>query len=249
MPELISFIPRAWVEFVDPDNPNQVFRCDLTWLTSRWECIYGRGCRGIVAGRSDAGCCALGAHFTESADEERVAAYVAELDDTTWQFKAIADAQGWVETDDSDDEPSRKTRLIDGACILQNRPGFAGGEGCALHTLALRTGRAITMTKPDVCWQLPLRRSYRWIDRVDGSQYLEISITEFGRDGWGPGGEDLDWYCSANIEAHHGPEPVYRSCRAELIELMGEPAYAQLVSYCEESEAAGLLRHPADPVA
>ncbi|NEE60032.1 DUF1631 domain-containing protein, partial [Streptomyces sp. SID8455] len=38
---------RAWVEFPDPGDDEQVFRCDLTWLTSRWTCIFGSGCQGI----------------------------------------------------------------------------------------------------------------------------------------------------------------------------------------------------------
>ena len=44
--------PRAWVEFPDPADAEQVFRCDLTWLTSRWTCIFGRGCQGIEADRA-----------------------------------------------------------------------------------------------------------------------------------------------------------------------------------------------------
>ena len=67
----------------------------------------------------------------------------------------------------------------------------------------------------------------------DDSTYLEVTIGEYDRRGWGPGGHDLDWYCSANPQAHVGREPVYRSSRAELVELMGEPAYAELVVRCE----------------
>ncbi len=79
MPEVDLVFPRAWVEFRDPADPQQVFRCDLTWLTSSWTCIFGRGCRGIVAGRPDDGCCTLGAHFSDAEDEARVAAYVDRL--------------------------------------------------------------------------------------------------------------------------------------------------------------------------
>ncbi|HEV7628801.1 MAG TPA: hypothetical protein VGO89_20105, partial [Streptomyces sp.] len=32
---------RAWVEFPDPADDEQLFRCDLTWLTSRWNCVFG----------------------------------------------------------------------------------------------------------------------------------------------------------------------------------------------------------------
>ena len=53
-------IPRTWVELPDPghdpdlepDGPAQVFRVDLTWLTSRWTCVFGRGCGGIARSRA-----------------------------------------------------------------------------------------------------------------------------------------------------------------------------------------------------
>ena len=49
MPEVPLDFARAWVEFPDPADADQSFRCDLTWLTSRWECIFGNGCQGIYA--------------------------------------------------------------------------------------------------------------------------------------------------------------------------------------------------------
>ena len=70
---------RAWVEFPDPADDEQVFRCDLTWLTSRWNCVFGSGCQGIQAGRAADGCCTLGAHFSDEDDEKRVAEHVARL--------------------------------------------------------------------------------------------------------------------------------------------------------------------------
>ncbi|MCI4361418.1 MAG: hypothetical protein L3J91_06900, partial [Thermoplasmata archaeon] len=54
-------------------------------------------------------------------------------------------------------EPS-VTRIVDEACIFLNRPGFPGGAGCALHRAALEQGERPLDWKPDVCWQLPLRR-------------------------------------------------------------------------------------------
>lgn len=71
--------PRAWVEFPDPADDEQVFRCDLTWLTSRWTCIFGSGCQGIEAGRASDGCCTLGAHFSDDDDEKRVATHAERL--------------------------------------------------------------------------------------------------------------------------------------------------------------------------
>ena len=242
VPEVPLDFPRAWVELPDPDEPDQVFRCDLTWLTSRWTCVFGQGCQGIYAERPTDGCCTLGAHFSDKADERRVGRFAAELTPETWQLHR----KRWVETDE---DGARKTRVVDGACVFLNRPGFPAGEGCALHALAARTGRHFLETKPDVCWQLPLRRSYRTVERPDGTSYLEVSIGEYDRRGWGPGGHDLDWYCTGNTEAHGGREPVYLSSRAELRELMGAAAYDELARMCEERLAARRLPapHPADP--
>ena len=222
-------IPRTWVEFTDPAEPGQRFRCDLTWLTSSWTCIYGNGCRGIYADRPDDGCCTLGAHFTDRADMRRVRAAVAELGPDEWQMHDLGQDGKWTEKEDGD----LKTRVVDGACIFLNRPGFPAGDGCALHQHAVRQGLEPHTVKPDVCWQLPIRRTYRTVELPDESSYLEVSIAEYDRRGWGPGGHDLDWYCSGNPEAHVGREPVYRSNRGELVELMGQAAYDVLVVRCE----------------
>ncbi len=150
---------RDWVEFVDPADGAHLVRADLTWLLSSWTCVYGRGCQGIVEGRADDGCCTHGAFWSDDDDEQRVRAAAAELDPEHWQHAATGSALGVAETDELDGEPAGRTRLVDGACVFLNRPGFAGGEGCALHALALRTGRHPLETKPDVCWQLPVRRT------------------------------------------------------------------------------------------
>ena len=138
MPEASLDIPRTWAEFPDPADAGQRFRVDLTWLTSSWTCIFGSGCRGIYADRPDDGCCTLGAHFTDDDDLERVRAVVAELGEDEWQHhpghgkrgdKDPARRSAWTEVDEEGD---RKTKVVDGACIFHNRPGFPAGAGCAL---------------------------------------------------------------------------------------------------------------------
>ena len=164
----------------DPADAEQVFRCDLTWLTSSWTCIFGNGCPGIYADAPDAGCCTLGAHFSDKDDEKRVAEWVDRLDDEQLgaplrrrsASAARSRRKGWVETDD---EGERKTRVVGGACIFHNSRDFAGGYGCALHHLALREDVHFVETKPDVCWQLPMRRTFRDVERTDGTTYTEVS--------------------------------------------------------------------------
>ena len=245
MPEVGLDFARAWVEFADPDDPEQVYRCVLTWLTSRWTCIFGRGCRGIYADRPDDGCCTLGAHFSDKDDVRRVKRYAKRLTDEDWQFRSEARRNGWL---DKDDEGSPKTRVHDGACIFLNRPGFPAGAGCALHTYALRHGLHPLETKPDVCWQLPLRRTFRTVDRPDGTTYTETSIGEYDRRGWGAGGHDFHWYCTGNTEAHVGVDPVYVANAPELVQLMGQKAFDELVRHCEAHLRARsrVASHPAD---
>ena len=147
--------------------------------------------------------------------------------------------------------PSRSTasRRASSTTARTSPPNGQGGAGCALHALALRQGRHPLETKPDVCWQLPIRRTFRTVELQDGTSYTEVSITEYDRRGWGPGGHDLDWYCSGNTEAHNAPEPLYVGSEAELVELMGRAAYDELVTHCEAHLASrsALAIHPADP--
>ncbi len=248
--------PRAWVEFPDPADPEQVFRCDLTWLTSRWQCIFGRGCQGIAGDRVEEGCCTLGAHFSDEDDERRVAEHVARLTPELWQYHAEGHGRrGWVESPDEDEdedgESERRTRRVEGACIFHNRPGFAAGAGCALHLLALREGREPLETKPDVCWQLPVRRTFEWVEQPDGEQLLYVTIGEYDRRGWGPGGHDLHWWCTGASSAHGAGEPLYVSYRPELTEMMGKKGYDALADHCAHrlsSQLPLLAPHPADPL-
>jgi hypothetical protein len=249
VPEVALDFPRAWVEFPDPENAEQLFRCDLTWLCSRWQCVWGSGCQGIRPGRAADGCCTLGAHFSDTDDEKRVKAAAKRLTPEGWQFHAEGVRRGKLNVIEVDEDGDRQTRVHDGACIFLNRPGFAGGEGCALHGLALKEGRHPLETKPDVCWQLPIRRTYDWVERPDDTKVLVVSIGEYDRRGWGPGGHELNWWCTGNTEAHTAFEPVYVSYRPELVELMGQAAYDLLAEQCEAHLASRrpFAPHPADP--
>jgi hypothetical protein len=258
MAELPLGGPRHWLEFPDPEDisrdPAVVYRMDLTWLTSRWTCIFGSGCPGIYADRPDDGCCSLGAHYADEQDRLRVEGLARELGGDEWQFREVGLSDGVSELDG---EGEAKTRVIEGACVFLNRPGFAGGAGCVLHRLALERGLPLTSTKPEVCWQLPIRRSYAEATRPDGTAYTVVEIAEYDRRGWGEGGHDLDWYCTTAVEAHVGAQPVYLSCRAELVELVGQPAYDVMAEHCRARERAllalalgsrppaGLAPHPA----
>ncbi len=255
-PEVPPDFAREWVEFPDPADPGHRVRADLTWLASAWTCVFGRGCAGVVAGRPDDGCCSHGAFFTDADDLARVTAAVADLTDEDWQLAPVG-RTGWTEEDRADEEPaadgadpvrSLRTRLVDGACVFLNRRGFPGGAGCALHRMAVREELHPLLTKPDVCWQLPVRREQEHVERPDGSTVLVTTIGEFDRRGWGPGGADLHWWCTGSPAAHVSAEPLVRTYAAELTALLGAPAYAELRRLTEARLDLGLVApHPASP--
>ena len=252
-PEVELDFAREWYEFTDPDNADHVISADLTWLLSHWTCVFGTpACQGIIAGRPDDGCCSHGAFLSDDEDREKLDAAVKLLTPQDWQFskkglkKAGKKHPGYLEDDELEDEPAVRTRRHDGACIFLNRPGFAGGAGCALHIMALRKGLEPLTVKPDVCWQLPIRRTQEWADRPDGTQVLRTVITEYDRRGWGEGGHDLEWYCSGSPDAHVGQRPVWQSYAAELTELLGAAAYDELSRHCKRRAGLGLIAiHPA----
>ncbi|MFT3901059.1 MAG: hypothetical protein QM728_12570 [Gordonia sp. (in: high G+C Gram-positive bacteria)] len=256
-PEADLDFPREWYEFADPDDPEHWVRADLTWLCSHWTCVFGTpACHGIIEGRPDDGCCSHGAYLSDADDRARLEASVAMLGPDDWQLRDIGGGgdplgpNGYLVEDEDDDGPALKTRVHDGACVFLNRPGFAKGAGCALHGMALRRGLEPLTVKPDVCWQLPVRRTQEWEDRPDGTQILVDTITEYDRRGWGEGGHDLAWYCSGSPEAHVGAKQVWESYAPELTELIGASAYAVLADACRRRSALGLLAvHPATTAA
>jgi len=240
--------PREWIEFLDPDDDKHLVRADLTWLLSRWTCVFGSACHGIVAGRAQDGCCSHGAFFTDADDENRVKAAAAKLTPETWQHHRRG-FKNYTEMDTIDGaKPARRTAVqsADGPCVFLNNADFSGGGGCALHAQALRDGVHPLAYKPDVCWQLPVRREQDWIKRADGTKLLQSTLTEFDRRGWGPGGHDLDWWCTSSPDAHVGSDPMYVSYAPELTALIGQAAYGRLAELCDARLESGLIAvHPA----
>ena len=236
---------RDWVEFINPASPEEIFKCDMTWLTSYWQCIYGNGCCGIDADKPDAGCCSDGAYYTSKDDEARTLKAAKKLSKATWQFYDQARPKksgGKLQISEIGLDKDRKTKKIKNSCIFLNRtdykaPGFTGSPGCVLHHLAEKEGVHVVETKPDICWQLPLRRSWETRE-VGDSSITVVVIGEYERSSWGEGGADFDWYCTSNSEAHTGKLPVYKSSKVELLTMMGKSGYEELAKLCDSRMAA-----------
>ena len=229
---------REWVTFDDPDEDGRRWQIDVTFLLSSWQCIFGCGCQGVLTERAPElvqGCCSYGAHFSDRKDRDHVNRAAKELTADEWQFRKVGREKGiYAKAGKDEGKIDWRTRLVDDACIFLNRPGFPGGPGCALHLHALRHGIHHSDVKPEVCWQLPLRR----IDEEQEDGTVVSTLTEFAREGWGEGGDDFEWWCTEAPEAFTGSQPVYRSLAVELKKMLGAKLYRRVVEYLDERRRA-----------
>jgi hypothetical protein len=203
------------------DDGDTVWRFDEGFLGSNWTCIWGRGCLGILDEPAEAlgqGCCSVGAELTDEDEARLLSAYAAMLQPEQFQHHVAAEAGIFS------DERRMATRVVDGACIFLNRPGFPGGAGCALHLAAVEAGEAPLEWKPSVCWQLPVRVD--WAPTDDGRE--SATVRAWSRADWGDEGETMAWCCTEGDRAYVGDRPVVESLEEELTELVGREVYVEL---------------------
>lgn len=229
---------HEWVSFEDPEE-ERTYMFDVSYMLSNWMCIYGQGCQGILEEASPElmqGCCSFGAHFIDADDVKTVKKSSKRLTAKNWQFKAKADEKGWSKTDKSG---TVTTKLVDGACIFLNRPGFEGGVGCALHIGATEAGERPMDWKPDVCWQVPMRSQ----DTTDEDGHVVTFIREWKRRDWGEGGHEFHWWCNDDRLAFVGDKPVYKYLKDEISEMVGDKVYTLLAIELDKRKSTA-VGHP-----
>ena len=243
---------HEFVSFEDPTE-ERTWAFDVTFLVSNWQCIFGAGCQGVYSEEAtdlEEGCCSHGAHLVDRADRKNLREHTLRLSDEQWQFRKLAlNAQGGAtKTTEKNDDGVHVTRTVEGACIFLNRPSFPGGSGCALHRAALDANERPLDWKPEVCWQLPLRR----FDDKDSYGHVTSTIREWKRRDWGEGGAEFHWWCTDAPDAFVGKTPVWESSKDELIAMVGSEVYAELAKFLRartKELAKGLattfLPHPA----
>jgi len=245
---------HEWVSFED-DEEERTWVFDVTFLTSNWTCIFGAGCQGVLTGPAPEmvqGCCSYGAHFTDADDIAKIEQLAGQLPGEFWQFRDRGvTKKGAVRIARVNKDGDTVTRQADGACIFLNRPGWKTGAGCALHQWAEATDQRPLDVKPNVCWQLPLRRE----DAEDGDGHVTSTVRQWDRKHWGAGGDEFHWWCTESHEAFVGVAPVYETLRDELVELCNEKVVDKLTAYlrarvASSTPAAGsggtvFLPHPA----
>jgi len=230
-------VEQRFVEILDADGRTR-WRVDRGFLTSRWRCIWGQGCQGIedvAAPELHRGCCSVGARLANEEEAMTIAALGACLLPEQFQYFEQAAYHGVFEPAGSGEGGSgnagwqnsgwQNTRVIDGACIFLNRPGWPGGMGCALHLAAQDDGVDPLDYKPGVCGRLPLRVE-TLPDGPQGEPSFELRA--WRRDDWGPGGQTMAWWCTEADECFDAAEPVLDSLAEPLRRLVGEDTFQRL---------------------
>lgn len=200
------------------------WRFERDFLTSNWTCVWGNGCQGILPERADhlgQGCCSIGAGLDEGDESRAIGALAAMIPLELFEQHAAAEAGGIYRDDDR-----THTRVVDGACIFFNRPGFPGGTGCALHLAAVAEGEPVTDWKPSVCWQLPLR--VEWAPDADAGGAEIATVRRWTRTDWGEQGRTMAWCCTEEPEPYVGDRPVVDSLADELEAITGAEVFVEL---------------------
>jgi hypothetical protein len=232
---------HEWVSFADHKR-QRTWMFDVTFLESNWTCIFGNGCQGVLTEASPElvqGCCSYGAHFSDEKDRRRVEKAAKRLTEDQWQFKA----KGKNGTTKVKKNGEMTTRLVEDACIFLNRPDFHRGAGCALHVMAIDNEESYIPLKPEVCWQLPLRRD----DDVQDDGHVITRISQWSRSDWGAGGDEFHWWCTEDDLAFVGASRVIDSMREELVAMVTQPVYDELLAYMDRRKKqpkGTLLPHP-----
>jgi hypothetical protein len=222
---------HEWLSF-DDEGEERTWRFDVTFLESRWTCIFGAGCQGVLTEPSPElvqGCCSYGAHLVDDDDAAKVLAAAERLTSEDWQFADEA-PEALIAKNEAGD---LVTALVDDACVFLNRPDFERGAGCAFHVAAERAGEHYVAWKPEVCWQLPLRRE----DEVGVDGFVTTSIGQWDRRHWGEGGDEFAWWCTEDPAAFVGRERVVDAMAVELTEMVGARAYERLLAALDARQA------------
>lgn len=245
-----NYLPESvheWLEFADPDDPDEFFRIDLTFFLSHYNCIYGRGCPSIKLQKTEdesVGCCSQGASFCSQEDYENVADQVEKLTYADCANLDHVNEHGWFVRAPSG--YARNLRKLGNKCIFANPVPTEPGDppmGCSFHHLADRLGVSFVKTKPETCWKVPMF----FDEQLTTSGNTVTIIGAMTRAEWGgslPQDWDddsdvarssyLGWWCMDTPDAYNGDRPYYQTNKEELTEVMGAAAYEYMCKLIAE---------------
>ena len=144
----------------------------------------------------------LGAHFTDRTTSRRVRPSSADLD-------AHHPGHGLRGDKDLSRRGPRGGRqedqVVDERLHLRQPARTSPAGAAARCTSTPCSPAAFLETKPDVCWQLPIRRTYGTVERPDGTELLVIVIAEYDREAGAPAGTTWTGTAAATPRRTSGP--------------------------------------------
>ena len=235
---------HEWVSFEDPDE-ERTWVFDLTFLTSPWTCIYGRRVPRRPHGsgrRPRAGLLQLRRPLRRRGRRGQA---MLELRRAAHPGAVAVPRRGHRKAGPTKVNKAGeiKTRLVDGACIFLNRPGFEGGIGCALHSAALEPPASARSTGSPRC-----AGSSRCGSRTTPRTPTATSPPRCGS-GSGATGARAAPSSTGGAPSPTTPSsttrPVYETLRDEIVEMVGQKAYDLLAEHVASRGTERYLPHPA----
>ena len=181
------------------------------------------------------------------------AAYVGQLDETLWQLKPEGKLRtpDWV---DRDDEGERKTRVVevDGqeACIFHNRQDFHLGAGLrTARTGATSWRRTRSRPSPTCAGSCRSAAPSATSSARTGRRTPRCRSRSTTAAAGVPAATTSTGTARATPRPTSRTQPLYLTSANELVALMGQAAYDELVTHCEAHlrSRSTLALHPADP--
>ena len=212
---------------------------DATFLRSNWSCIYGAGCKGVLdddATELAQGCCSTAPTSSTTTTCRPCSTSLTRLEPRHWQNYKKGHNKGVLETEDG----ATKTRVVEGCVHLPQPARLPRRRRCALHIAALEAGERHIDWKPDVCWQLPLRLEHH----TDDNGYVTSTPARVEAARLGRGRRRLPLVVHRERRRVRRRPPAYQYLRDEIIEMVGQAAYDQMVVLLERPKWTP-LPHPA----
>lgn len=245
-------VPNEWQTFIGDDGIE--YTLDVTFLASGWECVFGRGCKGIYDDSvNTTGCCSIGVWFYGKDDLKKTINAAKALSPEQWAShpdnvnKKVRSSSDWLEyvttTDDDGDPKTATMELHDGStvCVFFNPIGHEF-YGCALHHAGAANGggaKGALDNKPFVCGEVPFRQD--WDESGVAVTIYGITNRDWAKD---HSEEVLDWWCVDDGATYVSQTPVYVRERDTLLRMIPEDVYAKLSNFMyKRQQALGTQPH------
>ena len=195
-----------------------------------------QGCKGVLdadATEMEQGCCSYGAHFVDEDDVANVVRHFVRLEPRHMQFydEAVTAGLPRLRRRGRRHAPPRSPGSSTTRASSSTDPGSPRVPGARCTSPRSRPASARWTGSPTCAGRCRLRLEHS----TDENGHVTSRLRDWKRRDWGEGSDDFHWWCTEAPDAYVGDQPVYRSARDEIVELVGEPVYDLLVQLLERA--------------